>query len=292
MRPLRIWSACFLLLAGTLPAADEPAGTDAKVVEDQLYSVRDDVRLLADVYIPEGVGPFPMIVTIHSGSWLRGSRTRMKDSAVILQKAGFVVVNVEYSLAPRYRYPANLEDLREAVRWSRRNAASFRGDATFIAAYGYSSGGHLALLLGCNQSPDEEGRVQAVVAGGAPTDFFLMPEYPRFFKKVFGTSRTENPALYREVSPLFHVDRDTPPMFLYHGTDDWLIDIEHARLMTQRLREKGVVVELLEYARGHLTTDFWKEEALEPAVSFLRKQVERSLAHRMMKAEEAESRAQ
>ncbi len=290
MRQIRFWAALLLVFAGTIPAVNGTPGTESTIIEDQLYSTRDNVRLLADVYVPEGTGPFPIVLTIHSGSWKRGVRGRMKGIALGLQKAGFVAVNVDYSLAPRFRYPANLEDLREAVRWSRKNAASFRGDPSFVAAYGYSSGGHLALLLGANQSRDEEARVQAVISGGAPADFFLMPDS---FARVFGASRADNPELYKEVSPVSHVNRNTPPMFIYHGRDDWMIDVEHARSMARRLRENGVVVELVEYARGHLTAELWKEEALEPAVEFLRKQVERSLAHRAQKTEEeTETRAQ
>ncbi len=248
----------------------DPGGVEAVVLADLAYSSRDGRDLLADVYVPSGPGPFPIVITLHSGSWQRGSRGRMADVASDLQKAGFVAMNIEYSLAPRSPFPAQIEDARAAVRWIRANARRFRADERFVGAFGYSAGGHLALLLATDAAPDSAGRIQAVVAGAAPTDLELFPDLPSL-KRVFGSSREEAPDVFKNASPITHVSPDDPPTFLYHGSYDWIVSPDHSRRMAERLRRAKVPVEYLELPLGHARGEICATEQVRPAIAFLRK---------------------
>ena len=262
------------LLAGCGSADPAPAALPtppARVLADQEYArPAAGEPLLADVHVPAGPGPFPVVVTLHSGSWQRGSRGRMSDVAHGLQDAGFVAVNVEYRLAPEHPFPAQLEDARAAVRWARAEAARFRGDPRFVAAYGYSAGGHLALLLATDQAPDLAARVQAVVAGAAPSDLALLPEVPTL-RRVFGAGRDEAPEVFRAASPVHHVSADDPPALLLHGADDWVVSPEHSRRMAARLRAAGVPTEYLELPLGHVVGELCPADQVRAAAAFLRR---------------------
>ncbi len=279
------------------------------VHRDQIYAYRDPapepngsqdgtaggstpLALLADVYIPQassasdGAPPEsavngrgqqrPAVVIIHGGSWQRGDRARMARIAGGLAAAGFVAVNIEYSLAPRYRFPAQLEDCRAAVLWIRKHARELNVDASRIGAFGYSAGAHLALMLATTGRDERDpARIQAVVAGAPPANLAAMPgPADRTLRRLLGADRDDAPQLYREASPVSHVSADDPPAFLYHGRYDWVVPVEQSREMADRLREAGVVVELFEGEGGHLSSAPFREETpvgLQAAIAFLKR---------------------
>ena len=132
--------------------ADEPA--DSPVVHaDVAYADRGDKPLLADVYLPPGEGPFPGVLCIHGGAWRFGDKKRMKGIARQLANNGYTAVAIDYRLAPKHVFPAQLEDCRAALRWIRANANRYHVDPKRIAVFGYSAGGHLAALLGVTDPP-------------------------------------------------------------------------------------------------------------------------------------------
>ena len=100
-----------------------------RVATDVVYARRDGQDLLADVHSPASAGgPFPGVLVVHGGSWQRGRKENMASVARRLAAAGYVAVSINYRLAPEYRYPAQLYDCKEAVRWMRRNADRYRID--------------------------------------------------------------------------------------------------------------------------------------------------------------------
>jgi acetyl esterase/lipase len=251
--------------------------------------------LLADVYVPNASedsadsrnaglrdsvanahAPRPAVVIIHGGSWQRGDRARMARIAGGLADAGFVAVNIEYSLAPRYRFPAQLHDCRAAVLWIREHAAALNVDPERIGAFGYSAGGHLALLLATTgRSQSDPARIQAVVAGAPPANLAAMPgPADRTLRRLLGADREEAPELYRQASPVAHVSADDPPAFLYHGRYDWVVPFTQSEDMARRLRAAGVTVELLAGEGGHVSSAPFRDEVpvgLLPAIEFLKR---------------------
>lgn len=161
---------------------------------------------------------------------------------------GFVVFSAAYRLAPESRYPAQLEDVRDAFRWL---AARNEVDPTRMAAWGYSAGAQLALLLGLNPVPGQP-RPNAIVAGGTPAVFGLFDPQSRLLVNYLGASRAAAPERWAEASPIEWVSSDDPSIYLYHGQTDQLVDIEHARRLASALAKVGVAVTLDEVRGGHL----------------------------------------
>jgi len=98
----------------------------------------------ADVVVPAGGGPHPVLVYLHGGGWVSGSPRTHRKLAHRFAEAGFLVVNVDYRLAPEHPFPAGLEDCVAAVRWAAREAERFGGDPGRLAIGGDSAGGNLS----------------------------------------------------------------------------------------------------------------------------------------------------
>ncbi len=266
-----------LLAAGCASSpSSSPAPVGKKVTT--AYAMRSDITytprgwpsaLQADVYQPDGVGPWPGVLLIYGGSWDSSDhRWQMKLLARKLARRGFMVMNAAYRGTPEFRYPAPVEDLQEALRWLRAHASEYRLNPDRIATYGFSAGGHLAALLGMVGGPPEV-RVQAVVAASAPTDLTLYPGgeiLPRFLGATFA----DKPERFQEASPVTYVTADDPPVFLYHGTADKTVSPDHSKAFKVALDRAGVRNELRWVeGRGHATVLLFGGAAEDAAIDFL-----------------------
>lgn len=235
-------------------------------------------RLVADVRIPNGAGPFPAVLVVHGGGWETGRDRRDMDFiAEQLARHGFVSANVDYRLAPAHHFPAPVHDLQQAVRWLRRNAARFHIDPTRIGGWGYSAGGHLVTLLATVSEGDAldgpwggpDTRLQAVVAGGAPTDLRKFPA-GRLVPQFLGAKYGERPDLFALASPALHVTPDDPPMFLYHARWDRLVPVSHTLDMKRALDAARVPAEVgIVYGLGHITTFLFHNGTVAEGLRFL-----------------------
>lgn len=310
-----------VLVAMTLAraAADEPDGRTSPVPphvgdaapeepftihRDQVYATVDGRDLLADVLVPSGAGPFPAVLVIHGGAWTVGGKAQLRFAAERFAQRGYVAVCMAYRLAPRYPFPAQIDDCRAALHWMCQQAERFRIDVRAIAAYGYSAGGHLAVLLGVQphlaqeppraappadsgtpqgdgtpetSQPPQTGaacqpdrvRLCAVVAGGAPCDFRDLPPNSRLLQYWLGATRAENPEIYRQASPRAFVSRDAPPMFLFHGENDAAVPRHSAEQLVRDLQVLRVPARFrLVPNRGHVLTLF-ETQVLDEAIDFV-----------------------
>lgn len=198
-----------------------------------------------------------------------------------LASAGFVVMNAAYRFAPEYRFPAQLHDLQQALRWLRAHAQRFDVDSERIAGFGYSAGAHLVALLGlaaADEALDSPHggagtRLRAVVAGGTPTDLRKF-EGGQLVPQFLGGNQRQAPDAYRLASPVVHVTSDAPPFFLYHGGSDMLVSVDHAEDFAAALESAGVHVELYRmHLRGHITAFLTDGTAVARATAFLRAQL-------------------
>jgi acetyl esterase/lipase len=246
------------------------------------YTVTESVRYagvagnadprVGDLYRPTGAGLHPAVLLIHPGSWQRGSRSEMARFARRFAEAGYVAFNVDYRLAPENRYPAQRDDVSAAFRWLHGHARSLSLDPDRIAVMGYSAGAHLALLLGL-ADPHGEPRPRAVIAGGAPSDLTAYPDSP-VLAALIGGSGGELPDLYTDASPISHVSPDDPPVLLYHGALDWMVDVEQSRRLLAKLRAAGVTADLLEEPfSGHGTAFLLDGDSFRVALEFLAAQM-------------------
>ncbi|MFT4175041.1 MAG: alpha/beta hydrolase [Luteolibacter sp.] len=271
LKLIRLGIACALLNACVSPIGPPSlSGERFRVARDVVYTPENwPTALRADVYRARSPSPAPAVLLIHGGAWRGGDgRWLMNGIARKLARRGYVVVNVTYRTVPGYRYPAPLDDMREAIRWMRERADLYGIDPDRIATFGYSAGGHLAAQVALND-PSREARVRAIVAGGAPFDLTFYPGgdlLPAFL----GSTKEEIPEVFLDASPLYHVGKNNPPIFIYHATRDRLVPPDHALRMQAayaRYGEKPKIHWLP--ARGHISGFFLSESTVDEAIDFL-----------------------
>ncbi len=117
-------------------------------VEDVEYLRHGDKPFLARLFRPQGSGPFPVMVELHGGAWVNGTRENGNVANEALAKNGVIVAALDFRVPPEASYPASLADIHYGVRWCKANAESWNGISGKIGAMGTSSGAHQAMLLG------------------------------------------------------------------------------------------------------------------------------------------------
>jgi len=252
---------------------------DIEVQYGQVYSEPESGPLKADVYLPRGVGPFPGVLVVHGGAWYVGTRAQLSGVAQLLARSGFTAVAISYRLAPDHKFPAQIEDCQQAVRWMRLQASRLKIDPARIGGFGYSAGAQLVCLLGTTgaeaagaKKPGENAvstRLQAVACGGAPCEFRRFPLDQRMLSFWLGGSRREKPEQYRLASPAAFVTSDDPPMFFFHGDKDHLVPLASPITMCRGLRAVGVETELYVVPDMGHTFAAMDQTALQKSVEFL-----------------------
>jgi acetyl esterase/lipase len=271
-----------LLAAFVFGAAQPAAAGGYRPTYGEVYVQRDSGPLKADVYTPEGEGPFPGVLVVHGGAWRMGTRGQLAGVAQRLAEHGFTAVAISYRLAPQFKFPAQIEDCRDAVRWMRNNASQLKIDPQRIGGYGYSAGAHLVSLLAtANPADGLQGttdvlaaaepstRLQCVAAGGAPCDLRPIPPDEDGLSFFLGGSPATCPEQYRLASPAAFVSPDDPPMFFFHGERDILVPLASPEHMRQELSRAGVEANLYIVPNvGHLAASM-DRGAIDRAIGFL-----------------------
>lgn len=271
----------------TAAPSDTPAATPGpyhlgglgSVQQDITYCTADAVPLKMDLYLPAGLAaPAPALVYIHGGGWSRGDKRSGAEQEVPEMVArGYVVAAVDYRLAPEYLFPAQIEDVKCAVRHLRANTAEYQIDPSQIGAWGVSAGGHLASLLGLADThaglegnggyAERSSSVQAVVDVCGPADL-TRPFSPSSFqgimiRLVFGTVDPSSKVLKR-ASPVTHVSGDDPPFLIIHGQEDTVVPPSQSAILFRRLTAAGVPADLIIVANAD--HGFQSEgEAIDPS---------------------------
>lgn len=224
--------------------------------------------LVADQYKPSSVEPTPAVLLIHGGGWNKKERRGdMKGIAKKLASRGYFVMNTTYRLTPDWKFPAQKNDIDIAIQYLRENSSSLNIDTNNIATFGYSAGGHLAALSGL----DPKNRVKAIVAGGAPSDLSFWPD-GKLTGLLLGGPYKGNETIYRQASPVSQIRPSSPPVFIYHGTGDDLVPIEHPLTFISYLEKSGVKHETYWIkGRSHIMTHLFSASAVPKAIDFLDK---------------------
>ncbi len=113
---------------------------------DVEYLRHDTTPLLARIHVPDGPGPFPLVIEVHGGAWCRGDRMDEDRFNQSLARRGVVVMAIDFRMPPQAGYPASLADIHYAVRWAKRNAGTWRSQPGLVGLMGLSSGAHQAML--------------------------------------------------------------------------------------------------------------------------------------------------
>ncbi len=232
------------------------------------YGQVDGERLLLDLTVPKApaTGLRPVMMVVHGGAWRSGSKSGggERGLAGAMAQRGYVVASVEYRFAPKWHWPAQIDDVQRAVRWMRQHAAEFGADPQRVGAIGGSAGGHLVSLLGTMATREEvdaeltgvPSQVQAVVDLFGPADLTLdtyLAELPdpatrplltQLLTDFLGQPFAAAPARWREASPLSHVSATSAPFYIIHGTADKLVGVNQSRRLAAALEKAGVEVKL------------------------------------------------
>ena len=208
---------------------------------------------LLDVYRPKGLdGKAPVIVSIHGGGWVYGDKERYQYYCMSLAQQGFAVVNYTYGLAPKFKFPSQLEDANRVFTWVLANAERFGFDTERIFAVGDSAGAHLLGLYSCLcTNPDYAAQFAFQPPKGfAPTAVCLnCGTYEiKIEKKRDLTARLMadllpgkgTPEEMRQISVLQHVTAQFPPALVMTCEGDFLA--QEAPGMVEKLRSLGVPV--------------------------------------------------
>jgi alpha-L-fucosidase 2 len=226
------------------------AGDMKKDIE---YGKVGDETLLLDINSPAGSGPFPIAIIVHGGGWTRGDK--QGDEKVLfepLTDANFVVVSINYRLAPKNKWPACIDDVLTAIKWVKANAAKYKGDPDKVALFGYSAGGQLACLAAVIAEKDTT--VQAVVGLAAPTDLVFdslrRGNVSIYLRDLFGlqgadVNTPQTVQILWDNSPINHLHAGLPPFLLVHGTADKSVPYQLSLNFQDRLKEFKVPCELI-----------------------------------------------
>jgi acetyl esterase/lipase len=232
-----------------------------KIERNVVYGKVDDVELKLDIYFPRQTGSnlSPVAMYVHGGGWEHGDKALGAGALIIheLVRRGYLVASINYRLAPQYKFPAQIEDAKCAVRFLRANAKKYRLDSNRIGVWGGSAGGHLVALLGLADvkagfdgvggHAAESSKVHAVVDMFGPTDLTVarMGEKQRqLLAEVFGASDDKEGVLKR-ASPVTYIKKDAPPFLILQGEEDKLVAPEQSRVLDKRLKEAGVSSQLI-----------------------------------------------
>ena len=235
-------------------ASELPPGVKAEM--DIVYAQQSEAQKL-DLYLPTGNDDTlrPALVVVHGGGWRSGDKQRGQWQSIPARYAseGYVAISVNYRLTGEAPWPAQVEDVKAAVRWLRGHANEYRVDPERIGAYGNSAGAHLVSLLGLVKAADglegsgphqeQSSLVQAVCASATPTDFLNWGEPGRLAQRLGSTflagpeGELENRA--KQASPITYVRGDSPPFLLIHGTADQTVPIQQSNRFAEALRDSG-----------------------------------------------------
>jgi len=237
-----------------------PVPVPTAIMRGITYCTPDSISQKLDLFFPAASEkPAPAVIYVHGGAW----RECDKDSEFFfplmkgLQNAGFLVAAINYRLAPRHPFPAQIIDARCAVRFLRFNAEALNIDPDKIGAFGDSAGGHLVSLMGLvdeNADWDAEGstgtssRLQAVVNlyGISDVTRVFGQDGSEIWPQVFGVDGNDDDPRLKTASPLTYVHPGTPPFLIIHGDKDSVVPFEQSVWLDEALKEAGNPVEFLQ----------------------------------------------
>ncbi len=261
----------------------------ADLLADQIYAHHDGEELRGDLYLPDGPGPHPALVTVHGGGWARGSRLAQRHWGRYLSARGYAVFAASYRLfrPGRPTYPAAVHDVRAAVQFVRHKAAGINVDPNRIGLMGDSAGAHLAALvaLAWNEPQFADAYPDDPTFGVSPRVKLLIANYGVYdlathwqheltaapgasaLEGFLGASLLDDRRLYFEASPLSYVTvaNNALPVLLGYGTIDDVVDPETQTLafLLALKQARFFVRTCVVVGAGH----YWTSDPIEEAGS-------------------------
>jgi acetyl esterase/lipase len=252
----------FILSACKKQSDDNTIQPIAKENFDVAYASVSNAQKL-DIFLPDTIKTQnPVLVWIHGGGWKSGDKAEFRNSNRLkeLRKRGYAVVVINYRLSGKAKFPAQIFDVKAAIRWLKANAATYKFNPDKIGLWGSSAGGHLVSLAGTSGGVTEledlslgnsnlSSKVQAVIDWYGPTDLSKMdsmaiaqgcaasnhntansPE-----SELIGFQITTRPDLVAKANPITYISTDDPPFFIEHGLIDCTVAYGQSQLFYDKL---------------------------------------------------------
>ncbi len=260
-----------LALAFPAFADDTPAKAaknEVTVLRDVAYyegKDADSVRHKLDLYLPNGKKDYPVVVFVHGGAWMYGSKDVFGLYGAVgrfLAENGVGAALPNYRLSPWVRHPEHIRDVARAFAWTHENIACHGGDPERLFVGGHSAGGHLAALLATDeQYLKAEGLTRDAVRGVIPVSgVYHIPDKVAVNMPALGANlggKVElgfNPfdlvfgretRVRKDASPISHVTEGLPPFLVVYAESDLPLLPEMAEEFAKVLKAKKCDVELL-----------------------------------------------
>jgi acetyl esterase/lipase len=287
----RTIAGAFVMASTHIACADASAKRDYK---DVTYATVDGKALGLDIYLPANVASPALIVWVHGGAWYRGTKAQFPK---VLVERGFALASLDFRQASEARFPAQVHDIKGAIRFLRANAADYGYRTDRIAISGASSGGHLAALVGVTNGHkelegtvgghlDQSSDVQAILDyfGASNLTTILAQSTPFGLEirrpavdRLLGAQPDAAPELARLASPVAHVDGKSPPLLLLHGDQDPQMPINQSHELEGAYEKAGRDVYFdVVHGAAHGGNEFYAPEHLDRTIAFLERTIGRN----------------
>ena len=254
---------------------------------EELRDLKMDLILPLD---KEGILPKrPLIIWIIGGAWKDVDRSKFNIELASFAKAGFAVASIEYRVSHEAVFPAQIIDVKSAIRFLRKNAERFNLDTDHFYVMGESAGAHLAALAAASgfmtewdkgDNTEVSSCVQGCVSLYGICDFLDHPlnSVPELFFEtkpeellVGGPITGDRRLLARFMNPLEYACDRTPPFLILHGTEDTVVPCRQSEILYEGLTKRGVKADLyLVEGANHADDRFYQEETKQLIISFLK----------------------
>jgi acetyl esterase/lipase len=280
-----------LSLANVAAAGAADAPDAARHVTDLVYATVGGRSLGLDLHLPAGVRRPPLLVFVHGGAWTTGNKTQYPQ---FLLARGFAVASLDFRSSNDAPFPADVFDIKAGIRFLRAKAAMYGYRTEKIAIIGASSGGHLAALVGVTNGLqslegtegdflDQSSSVQAIVSyfGASDLTTILAQSTPMglavrepALKRLLGAAPDQVPELAKLASPIFHVDRNAPPILLLHGDQDRQMPLNQLYELQWAYEQAGRHAEvLILHGVDHDAVPFFAGPPVDRVVAFLKRTI-------------------
>lgn len=246
--------------------AQAPAAPYA--VQENVEFSHDPVSLKLDAHIPPGKGPFPAVILVHGGGWTSGDKTAgfIRPLFPVLDQTGYAWFTIDYRLAPKSPYTAQVEDVEHAIAFVKEHAKEYKVKPDQIALMGESAGAHLVNLVGARNRPPAQ--VAAVVSFYGPINIMdtlrLKPGDPVSpgLKAVFQITALDEAGVktMREGSPDSYIHAQSAPFLFIHGTKDEAVPYAQATLGMELFKKAGVPCDLITVPDGIHGVINWEKD--------------------------------